>query len=214
MTKTWLFLLLLVVFLNLSDKVIAQDDNLKPVNGIFSEYDFQFDYYSSVRKILFRGFSDNPEVRITIIPSFIPESALDIELDKQTEKYFLLYHKANPSIWYSHGKKIINVDSVRIEIEYNSFLLIKRLFVIAINKVKYQSDSLRSAGFDGTNYYYSVSDIGQRTGTIWSPSAGSKMSKLVEITDHLIQLMKSESDIIEFDAIFSGEIKDLTKKLE
>jgi hypothetical protein len=214
MKKTSCILLSLAFYLSWSDQVLAQDDHLKPVNGIFSDLDFQFDYYSSVRRILFAGFSDNPEIRIVIIPSFITESALDIEQDKQTEKYFLLYNKANPSIWYSHGRKKINIDSVRIEIEYNSFLLIKKLLTKAIDQVRYQSDSLYAGGFDGTSYYFSVRDKGQRTGTTWSPVAGSKMSKLVEITKQLIQLMKPEPDIIEFDATFSKEIKDLINKLE
>ena len=207
-------LLSLLIILNWPKPLLAQDDHLRPVDGIFSESSFLLEYYSSVRKILLRGFSDHPEVRIVIIPSFATESALDMEQDESSKKYFLLYHLANPSIWYSQGKHKIQVDSVKIEIETHSFLLIKKLFLNALNKVKYPTDSLRSLGFDGTDYYFSVDDMGLKTGTIWSPPPGGKMSKLVEITNHLIQMMKSESDLIEFDDAFSKEITELTKKLE
>jgi hypothetical protein len=213
MKKTLFFLLHLVVFTSLSDQAKAQDDNLKPVNGIFSQYDFQFDYYSLVRKLLFRGFSDNPEIRFVVIPSFTPEFVLDIEVDNN-KKYFLLYHQANPSIWYNQGKKKINIDSMKTEIEYKSFALIKKLFLAAINKTKYQPDSLHSIGIDGTDYYFSVNDMGQKDGFIWSPPVGTKMNRLVEIAIHLTQLMKEEPDMIEFDTTFSKEIEDLTKLLE
>ena len=206
--------MVLVMIQILTDQLMAQDDNLKPVNGIFSIYDFQFDYYSSVRKILFKGLSDDPEIRIVVIPSFSPESVLDIEKDKQSERYFLLYHKANPSIWYSHGKKKVNVDTIRNEIESNSFLLLKKLLESAIFKAKYQLDSLGSIGTDGTDYYFSVSNIWQKGGTTWSPRDGSKMGKLVDIVNHLIQLMKAESGEIEFDSTFSKEVTNLTNSLK
>ena len=203
----------MAIIISVPNQAKAQDDNLKPVNGIFSEPNFEFDYYSLVRKILFQGFSNNSEVRFVIIPSFSPESALDIEKGSNNSKYYLIYHKANQNIWYNSGKKKINVDSIKAEIDFNSFWLVKTLFLTAINKVKYESDSLRSIGFDGTDYYFSVNDMGQKEGVIWSPPGGSNMNRLVEIGTHLIQLM-SEEAVISFDAKFSKEIMDLTKILE
>jgi hypothetical protein len=214
MKNIFFLLFQITVITSVPNQAKAQDDNLKPVNGVFSEYNYEFDYYSLVRKILFQGFSDNPEARLVIIPSFSPESALDIEKGSDNNTYYLIYHKANPNIWYSGGKKKINVDSIKAEIDLNSFWLIKTLFLTAINKVKYESDSLRSVGTDGTNYYFSVSDMGQKEGVIWSPAAGSKMNRLVEIGTHLIQLMSEEAEVISFDTKFSKEIMDLTKILE
>jgi hypothetical protein len=214
MKNIFFLLFQIIVITSVLNQVKAQDDNLKPVNGIFSEYNYQFDYYSLVRKILFRGFSNNPEARFVIIPSFSPESVLDIEKGSGNSRYYLIYHKANTNIWYNRGDKKITVDSIKAEIDYNSFLLIKTLFLTAINKVKYETDSLRSGGKDGTDYYFSVSDLGQKEGVIWSPAAGSKMNRLVEIGIHLIQLMSEKSAIIRFDTKFSKEIMDLTKVLE
>ena len=54
----------------------------------------------------------------------------------------------------------------------------------------------------------------RKEGVIWSPAAGSKMNRLVEIGIHLIQLMSEKSAIIRFDTKFSKEIMDLTKVLE
>lgn len=214
MKNIFFLLFQIIVITSVLNQVKAQDDNLKPVNGIFSEYNYQFDYYSLVRKILFRGFSNNPEARFVIIPSFSPESVLDIEEGSGNSRYYLIYHKSNTNIWYNRGDKKITVDSIKAEIDYNSFLLIKTLFLTAINKVKYETDSLRSGGKDGTDYYFSVSDLGQKEGVIWSPAAGSKMNRLVEIGIHLIQLMSEKSAIIRFDTKFSKEIMDLTKVLE
>jgi hypothetical protein len=214
MNKISFVLVAATLFSHLPVQTKAQDDHLKPADGIFSQYDSEFNYYSSVRKILLKGFSDHPEVRIVIIPSFTPESALDIEQDQQTKKYILRYHLASPSIWYSKGKKKIKVDTSGKEIEYPSFLLIKKLFLSAVNNAHYPTDTLRGIVMDGTNYYYSVNDLEQRTGMTYSPKAGSKMNKLTEITNYLIVLVKSKSAFIEFDNAFSKEITDLTKQLQ
>ena len=40
-------------------KVNAQSDNLEPVESIFDDYDFQFEYYSLIRKVLMNGRREN-----------------------------------------------------------------------------------------------------------------------------------------------------------
>jgi len=207
-------LLSLLLFLCFSFRLNAQDDHLKPVEGIFSIPGYEFDYYSAVRKILFKGLPDYPDVRFVVIPSFTSELVLDIEFDKEKEQCYLYYHRANPSIWYNIGKKKITVDSTKKHINYSSFILIKTLFNYAISKAKYQQDSLTSVGVDGQTYFFSVSSIPDKTATIWSPAEGSKMAKLVKIANHLVDLARSESDEIEFDADYRKEIVELTNSLK
>ena len=68
---------------NIGITTAQNDDHLKPVGGIYDIYDFEFEYYSKVRKVLFNGLTDSPEIRFQVIPSFIPESVLDIEFDRK-----------------------------------------------------------------------------------------------------------------------------------
>src|SRR4051812_15050608 len=75
--------------------ITKAQDQPEPVNGIFSVYDYQFDYYSSVRKILLNKLSDNPEARVLMLPSFSPEIVLDIEKNELTINFTWFFIKPN-----------------------------------------------------------------------------------------------------------------------
>ena len=66
-----------------------KDDHLTPIRGVFDISDSSFDYYSKIRTLLFKGLSDSPEISLLINPSFTPESVLNIEVDRETNKYYI-----------------------------------------------------------------------------------------------------------------------------
>jgi|TARA_R110002049_G_C8931795_1_gene544226 hypothetical protein len=196
----------------------AQNDNLEPVESIFDDYDFLFEYYSIVRKTLMNEMSDYPEVRFLIIPSFTVEEVIAIEKEEkedETEKYFIVHHKMEKSIWYTEkNKEKIKVKKKKVEISVTDALLFKELFKKAINNRKYPEKE--KMGLDGTNYYFSVADRVLKTGTIWSPRKGSKMYELKEIGYSIIKLAnktekgkiaKPKTELIE-------RVKKLTKELD
>ena len=61
-------------------KIFAQSDHLEPANSVFTILDYEFEYYSQVRNILFKDLDDNPEFRFLVMPSFSPENVLNIGL--------------------------------------------------------------------------------------------------------------------------------------
>jgi hypothetical protein len=203
------FLIAVVWFmvLNLTSK--GQEDHLVPANGIFSEYDFQFEYYSDVRKILFNGLSDKPETRFVIIPSFNTEQVLDIEIKDDT--YYLVYRKCRESIWNSKNKKNIKVDEIRKEISRESANLMTKLYKVAILKAKFEDSKVSHV--DGENYYFSVRDLGIMAAMTWSPNEGTKMSQLVNISYALIKQLQTNDDKIEFSSAFTKKIEALIKEL-
>ena len=198
---------IVVSMLQISTNINAQSNHLKPVNGIFDMYDFQVEYYSVVRKVLFKGLSDKPQIRFLIIPSFTSEAVLDIEEHKDSSKYYLIYHKCQKSIWYSEDKESVSVDRIKKELSKESADLIKRLFKAAISKTRYEESE--GLGLDGTNYYFTVDDFGLKTGTIWSPKKESTMNKLVEIGFDLIELTKKEGSKIILDKAQCEKIEKL-----
>lgn len=112
MTKHLLILILGILFS--IPAVNAQNNNLEPVEGIFDEFDFRFEYYSLVRKVLMNGMSDYPQVRFLIIPSFSVEEVVSIE--KRDNKYIILHHKMRESIWYAElDKEKIGVEKKMVE---------------------------------------------------------------------------------------------------
>ena len=206
-------LILIFGILFIIPTVNAQNENLEPVESIFDEYDFRFEYYSLVRKILMNGMSDTPELRFLIIPSFSVEEVVAIE--EQNGKYYVVHHKMQSSIWYTEkNKEKIGVDKKKVEISKTDMEMYHKLFKVAINNRKYPKEEM--LGFDGTNYYFSVADIRLKTGTTWSPSENSKIVLLTEIGQSLIKLAQStkENKLAKLEPELVERVNNLTLELE
>lgn len=206
--------LLIIIFgiLFCIPKTSAQSNNLEPVESIFDEFNYQFEYYSLVRKVLMNGMSNYPEVRFLIIPSFSVEEVVSIE--KSNEGYFIVHHKMKESIWYTEtNKEKIEVEKKRVGILKSDVELYRELFLAAINKRKYPKKEFW--GTDGINYYFTVNDKRLKTGTVWSPKSGSKMDRLNEIGNSLISLAnKTENgQVATLKTELTEQIKKLTTEL-
>lgn len=190
----------------------SQNDNLEPVESIFDDFETRFEYYSQVRKILMDGMSQYPEARFLIIPSFSVEEVVAIE--KENEKYFIVHHKMEKSIWYTEKRKEkIKVQKKKVEISRLHALLYKNLFKQAIINRKYPDEE--TMGNDGINYYFTVADGSLKTGTIWSPKLDSKMGRLTQIGYSLINLVKNaeEEKLVTPTTELVQKIKRLTTEL-
>jgi hypothetical protein len=219
-----LILLFLIAFSGIT-QAQTDDDHLEPVNGTFDIYNFQFEYYSKVRKILFRDLSDNPEIRFMTMPSFSPENVLQIECDRDRKNYYCTFHICDNIIWYNKDKdwENITVKKYRKAIEKQSAELIKSLYELAISQTRFykikkneNGDVLVTIRADGNDYYFSVNKYGQKSGTVWSPGKNTKMAELVAISNELIEKTKEENEGagIVFDNDFRERIKNLTALLQ
>jgi hypothetical protein len=218
-----LILLFLIAFSGIAQAQI-NNDHLEPVSGIFDIYDFQFEYYSQIRKVLFKDLSDKPEIRFLTIPSFTPENVFQIDYDRDKNNYYCIFHICDTMIWYNKNWENVTVKKYRKTIEKQSVELIKSLYDLAISQTKFykiQKDEINgyeivSVGFDGENYYFSVNRHGQKSGTVWSPSRNTKMAELIAISCKLIEKTKEQNDhaIIVFDNDFRERIKKLITLLQ
>lgn len=206
------FSIVAYLFCFLSNFNVTAQNNLEPVQSIYDIYDFQFEYYSMVRKVLFKGLSDSPEIRYQVMPSFTPENVLVIEYDDEKKKYYLKYHICKESIWYSDDRKNVKVDTYKKEIDKASVDLIKSLFLAAVLQAKFPKEVI--GGNDGTNYYFSVNHYGMKSGTIWSPAEYSNTGKLVSIGNALKELAKSKASIVWFDKKLITQIEKLLNLLK
>jgi hypothetical protein len=200
-------------------------DHLEPVRGFFDLFDHSIEYRSKIRKILFDGLSNNPVIRFQTIPSFIPEDVLVIEFDRNSKKYHLIYHICEEPIWYNENWENVKVNKFKVEIDEKSVDLIRSLFDIAIAQVRFPREKIvepdgtnyytlknEVLGSDGTNYYFSIYGS---SGMVWSPhKSRPKMVKLVDIGNKLIELAKSNQEIVRIDIELQREIKKLIKELK
>ena len=221
MNKLCQFAIILILLCNIG-VIKAQNnyDHLEPVGGIYDIYDFQFEYYSKVRNVLFNGLTDKPEIRFQVMPSFTPENVLDIEFDRNNDKYFLTYHICEQMIWHNEKCEKVKVQKFKTEIDKESVKLIKSLFSIAIAQVRFpppvEEGGMITIGLDGKNYYFTVNEYGYgiKSGTVWSPNKGTKMNKLVAIGNKLIELAKSNKELVKFDNELQKDIERLIEELK
>ncbi len=174
---------------------MSAQDHLEPNINIFEQYHYQYEYYSQIRNLLFDGLSDRPMAQLVILPSFSNEFVWQIQEDRNNNIYYSITSTGNHSIWYNQyedkPKKLKQIIS-RNEITKETAVLIKELYLAAVNTVRHSNNRL---GVDGTTYYFSAFDLGLKSGTIWSPSEGTKMRELVEISMQLISQTQKKSEI-------------------
>jgi len=204
---------------NINAQRVHGGDHLDPVLGIFDIADFQVEYYSKVRKVLFSELPDRPEIRFHVMPSFTPEHVLDIEFNRENVKYYFIYRICEQMIWNNEKWETVKVNTFRKEVDKESVKLIKSLFSTAINQVKYppalEEGSAISIMLDGTGYYFTVNEYGygRQSGMVRSPDNGTKMHKLVSIGEQLIEFTKSDRIIVKFDDKLQKEIEELIDEL-
>ena len=193
---------IIVVLANIliSTNTYAQADHLEPVGGVFDIYNHQFEYYPTVRKILFEDLSDSPDLRYLVMPSFSPEKVIDIEYSGAQGKTFIKYRIADKSIWYTKDKKQINVLKIDKEITRSSAKLIDSLFKKAISNTRFPEKE--QYGLDGVNYYFAASN---KSGKIWSPRGRTNMARLVEIGEQLIEFAQNDNQELDPNQLQSIE---------
>ena len=206
-------------------------DHLVPTCGVFDLPGWRFEYHSRVREVLFDGLSDRPIIRFLTMPSFHPERVVEIVEEQHSfprfphgvqGRFFIVYHISDRLIW--HNREDVKVNKFRTEIDIESVNLIWSLFGVATSQVRFRETIICEelggfiviVGFDGTSYYfiYTCPSFGIRSGTVWSPPVGSKMRRLVDIGNRLIDLAKSEQEKVKFDIEFQKEIQQLIDDLK
>lgn len=170
--------------------VPAQVDHLEPVSGILGAYEFELTYRTMIRQVLFKDLSGRPSFRIVVTPSFAEEYVLSCELEQAKEQHYLIYRRAEESIWnrsqgYSNGTDPIRTRTYRLKIDSTAHEQLSELFYVALRQVKYPPPR-DSFGVDGTTYRFMSSQHHPRLeGKVWSPQEDSKMGRLVQIVHKL-----------------------------
>ena len=201
-----IILLFSIIYLN----GFSQKDHLEPVGGYFDLYEYEHEYFSNIRSILFKDLSDSPEIRYFVRPSFDTEYVLQIEHDRDSDKYFIVFHRAKQSIWSTEDKQSIAVVKRQNRISKSDVDLIKDLYINAIKKTKYIESDL--IGLDGTTYLFTVFDFGLKTGQTWSPREGTKMHELTLISEKVIGETKA-TNFLGLSPKIKNRIKHLSDRL-
>jgi len=184
----------------------THSDHLIPTNGIFGLYDFEFEYYSKLRKILFKDLSDISIIGFQVIPSFGPENILVVQYGENDGKLYMIYRICEKQIWQNEDWVNIKIREYKKEIDFESLKLVKSLFLKEIKQTRYYEEEVITAR-DGISYYFSVWDDEIKMGMTRSPKT-THIKGLVNVGYELIKLVQNNEPIIIFNEDF---IKKLLK---
>ena len=198
------------------------EEQLFPITGFYDVFDGGLGYYLKIRQVLFAGLSDRPEIRFQAIPSFSPEHVLNIEFDRNSNKYYMNYHICEPMLWRNlENPEKVKVNKFRTEIDKASVALVKSLFDEAIIQARYpeiykKDDCEFVVMADGTRYLFTLGWPGYplRSGYTRSPSEGTKMKKLVDIGYELIELAVSNKETVTIDDKLQMKIEKLIEEIK
>jgi hypothetical protein len=225
MKKNKIFIVM-VLFIMSINSASSQTNHLIPESGIFNAPNFQIEYYSKVRKILFQGMDFRPIIRLVILPSFSPESVLEVEFNRSTNKMYVVYQIAEEMIANNPNWEQTKLKSIKKEITNESAKFIQRLFQAAVAGIKESDDeqitqvgdnytlTVKHVGVDGENYFFTANVPIPKTGTTWSPPTESKMGRIVNIGLEVINLARNEKEPIEFDSKLKEKMTQLTAELK
>lgn len=170
MKKSIIGIVLLLSILALNGKTVAQSrlslcTRLDVTTQLKS-------YYNSMDSVIQTRLGDEYRFRFTVMPSFDPEYALQIE--SVEELYFLKVISFDKNLWYAKDVTDINIDECFVELETElaeQVLYLSRQFID--NKI--DSVSVGSA-IDGDLYQFEINENGVIScGQIWEPAPESPL---------------------------------------
>ena len=147
-------------------------------------------YYNSLDSILQARLGDNYLFRFTVMPSFNPEYAIQIE--SAEEQYYLKVISFDKNLWYAKDATGINIDECFVELKTElaeQVLYLSRQFVD--NKI--DSVSVGST-IDGDLYQFEINENGVIScGQIWEPASDSPLNRFCLLCAQLKDLCLTEN---------------------
>ncbi len=200
--KLRLYLLLFSIICLAPCYVLGQEkgDHLEPVEDVFNLYDWQAEYFSDIKKLLFTQGLSQARIRILSKPAFGKERSIEVFWDRSENSGQIIRRVPEERIWkHEHPENII-VNELNRVIDRSNYILLYELFLNAVKDTRYQQG--RWIGLDGYTVYFMVWDAGWKSGQTWAPKEGTKMKQLVDIYFELSKQLEVEKrDFIISDSL-------------
>ncbi|MDI9311766.1 MAG: hypothetical protein QM535_16260 [Limnohabitans sp.] len=197
-----IYYVVLFSFLIIS-KTNAQD-RLEPYNENpymkYGDYDGLKKYYEHVEKILFQNSIKNSSIRYLVIPNFRKEYSLSFQEDE------IVFSTVTNSIWENKDNTDLKVELVEKtkKVDSNNCKSIQILITEFLKES--EKPEKVNLGIDGVEHFFMDSSVKAK---IWSPKSGSKTYQLIDIMNEIIELVKSDDEIIKFSPELTQKIKKL-----
>jgi hypothetical protein len=180
MKKSVLGILLLLSIFTLNGKAFAQ--SRLSLCARFDVTPQLKSYYNSLDSVLQTQLGDECLFRFTVMPSFDPEYALQIE--SVEEQYFLKVISFDKNLWYAKDAAGINIDECFVELETE---LAEQVLYLSRQFVDNKIDSVSIGGVtDGDLYQFEINENGVIScGQIWQPAPDCPLNRFCLLCAHL-----------------------------
>ena len=170
MKKNVLGILLLLSIFTLNGKAFAQ--SRLSLCARFDVTPQLKSYYNSLDSVLQTQLGNEYLFRFTVMPSFDPEYALQIE--SVEEQYFLKVILFDKNLWYAKDAADINIDECFVELKTE---LAEQVLYLSRQFVDNKIDSVSIGGAtDGDLYQFEINENGVIScGQIWEPAPESPL---------------------------------------
>ena len=147
-------------------------------------------YYNSLDSIFQTHLGDDYLFRFTVMPSFDPEYALQIE--SVDEQYYLKVISFDKNLWYAKDAANVNIDECFVALESE---LAEQVLYLGGQFVDNKIDSVSVGGtIDGVIYQFEINENGAIScGQIREPVSDSPLGRFCLFCTHLKDLCKSKN---------------------
>jgi hypothetical protein len=125
--------------------------NLNPNMSILDMPEYQYNYYSKIRKKLLKNNYENTVFQLVVLPSFQPEYILRIV--KSDNKYYGIITKADENIWYSKNFEILDSNTYISLMKSEDIELLSKSIEQILSKTQYSETT--NYATDGIRYILS-----------------------------------------------------------
>lgn len=188
MKKSVIGVLLLLSILALNGKAVAQS-RLSLCYRLDVVPQLKY-YYNSLDSIFQTRLGDEYLFRFSVMPSFDPEYALQIE--SVDEQYYLKVISFDKNLWYAKDAADINIDECFVALETE---LAEQVLYLGGQFVDNEIDSISVGGtIDGVLYQFEINENGAIScGQIREPVPDSPLGRFCLFCTHLKDLCKSKN---------------------
>ncbi len=176
-------------------KAISQSDHLYPARSYFTSYDYDDEYFSNCRKVLYKNLEKYYVARIIIFPSSDYECLFTVDIINK--KYVLKLRQLSSRIWRTDSVNNIFVIDKTFPVDSIFASTLHSVFVKLINKCSYEHPG-GGCEVDG-NMYQFIARVGSDgfgptiSGVTYDCAEGKQMQTLIAFVQQLKKSCENNS---------------------
>jgi hypothetical protein len=175
---------------------LDKPEHLNPTDSALASYDFEFEYKSALRKVLFKDGTDKPYFRAVSIPSFFSEWVLTVDEPTAGGAKVEVVEATKPVYKADRNYRTPPIKKNLSSIDADLARMLRAALERMLLEVRPCAHLDGLEGNDGNTYEFSafVLTRGVLSGETWSPNEETRAARLVSIVNLLYRLTHAKPE--------------------